>query len=367
MDTLFRRYLSGSVLLLSVWLWAACSKSNSKSGGAATKVDATVQPLQFMLENNYAFSDFDTLMRVSGYMDSLGKGKAYTLLVPDNNAFTYSNISVDSLLAMPKDSLRLFVGNHILPGGVTTDLVPQTITNPLVAISGQTLYLSKPLITPYVQSYPALASQYAHTLHVNGIDVKLVDQKAVDGVLQVLRYPIRPTVPSIAKYLLSQPQYSLYVAGLRKFGMFDQLDSAGPHTIFPSPNDAMISNGMTLDRINSDTFDLSHYTPWLFTAGILNTRTFMSDFGDAQLPNNNTGYSAYGTMQYSFGDYGQQDVTLGIQITNYYSSLGANYTIYNNIGPGVSSHMYNQQPAVNGMIMPLDNILVYPDSVYITH
>jgi hypothetical protein len=227
--------------------------------------------------------------------------------------------------------------------------------------------MSKPVMTPYVLSYPDLATQYAHTLHVNGIDVKLVDQRAVDGELHVLLYPLRPAVSSVGKWLSSQPQYSLYVAGLRKFGMFSQLDSAGPYTVFPYPNDAMVRNGMTLDRINSDTFDLNHYTPWLFTAGVLNARTFMSDFNDAPLPNNNLGYSKYGTIQFSFGDYGQADVSLGIQVTNYYSWLGPSYAIYNNIGPSVSSHMYNQQPAVNGMIMPLDNILVYPDSVYINH
>ncbi|MBN8853875.1 MAG: hypothetical protein BGO55_10855 [Sphingobacteriales bacterium 50-39] len=367
MYTLFRRYFLGGLLLLCVWLWAACSKSNSGNGAAVTRVDATVQPLRFMLDNNSAFSNFDTLMKVSGYMDSLGKGRSYTLLVPDNTAFINAGIGIDSLLALPKDSLRLFVGNHILPGVVTTDLVPQTITNPLTAVNGQTLYLSKPLISSYVYQYPDLLRQYQHTLHVNGIKVTLTDQKAVDGILHTLHFPLRLTVPSVARYLLSQPQYSLYVAGLRKFNLFDQLDSAGPFTIFPCPNDAMIAYGMTLDRINSDTFDLEHYTPWLFTSGILDSRTFMSDFTDAQLPNNNTGYTRYGTMQYGYGDYGQADPIMSIQITNYTSPLGPNYSIYNNIGPTANSHLKDQQPALNGVIMPLDKILVYPDSVYITH
>lgn len=362
MYTLIRRCSFGGVLLLSVWLWAACSKSNSGHTATPAPVISTVQPLQFMLDDNFAFSDFDTLMRMSGYMDSLGKGKLYTLLVPDNTAFSNAGIRIDSLLALPKDSLRLFVGNHILPGAVTTDLVPQTITNPMVALNGQTLYLSKPLITGYVASIPALLKQYQHTLHINGVKAALVDQKAVDGALHVLLFPLRLTVPSVGKYLLSRPEYSLFVAGLRKFNLFDRLDSAGPYTIFPPSNDAMISNGMTLSRINSDTFDVNHYQLFLFTAGLLQSRTFMTDFSDAQLPNNNIGYTQYGTVQYSFGDY---NVVMGLRVSNYYSTVGPRNPNYDWIGPQALSYEKDQQPALNGVIMPIDNALVYPDSVYL--
>lgn len=362
MYTIFRRCSFWGVFLLSVCLWAACSKSNSGQTAKTASGSSTVQPLQFMLDNNFAFSDFDTLMSVSGYKDSLGKGKLYTLLVPDNTAFTNAGIRIDSLLALPKDSLRLFVGNHILPGAVTTDLVPQTITNPLVAVNGQTLYLSKPLITGYVTTYPDLVKQYQRTLHINGVKVTLADQKAVDGALHVLLFPLRLTVPSVGKYLLSRPEYSLFVAGLRKFNLFDQLDSAGPFTIFPASNDAMISNGLTLDRISSDTFDVNHYQPFLFTAGLLQSRTFMTDFSDAQLPNNNIGYTQYGTVQYSFGDY---NPVLGLRVTNYYSTAGPRNPNYDNIGPQALSYEQNQQPALNGVIMPVDNFLIYPDSVYL--
>jgi uncharacterized surface protein with fasciclin (FAS1) repeats len=362
MYTLIRKCSFGGMVLLSVWLWASCSKSNSENAGSAAHVNTTMQPLQLMLDNNIAFSDFDTLMRISGYMDSLGKGHLYTLLVPDNTAFTNAGIRIDSLLALPKDSLKLFVGNHILAGVVTTSVVPQTITNPMVAVNGQTLYLSKPIINSGNSSTAGQVQQLQKTLHVNGIKVTLVDQMAVDGALQVLLFPLRLTVPSVGKYLLSRPEYSLFVAGLRKFNLFDQLDSAGPHTIFPPTNDMMISNGMTLDRINSDTFDVNHYQPFLFTAGLLQSRTFMTDFADAQLPNNNIGYTQYGTVQYSFGDYNPE---LGMEVSNYYSTAGPRNPNYNWIGPSVLSYEQNQQPALNGVIMPINNVLVYPDSVYL--
>lgn len=365
MHTIFHRYTFGAMLMLAAGLWCACSKSNSGQQ-TPVKVDATVQPLQFMLDNNFSFSKFDTLMKKSGYMDSLTNGRMHTLFVPDNNAFTNANISVDSLLALPKDSLRQFVGNHVFQGAVTTDLIPQTITNPMVASNGQTLYFSKPIITSSRASTPDQVKALQQTLHVNGIKVTLVDQRAVDGVLHVMQFPLRTTVASVGGYLVSHPEYSNFVAALRKFNMFDQLNTAGPYTVFAPNNDAMINNGITMDMINSDTFDVQHYQPYLFSANWLPTRTYMTDFSDAPLPNDNsgnpTGYTKYGTIQYSFADY---NPVLRIAVTNYTSWLGPGYTIYNNVGPNAQAFEQDQQPALNGVIMPTNTILVYPDSVYL--
>ncbi|OQP50292.1 hypothetical protein A4H97_00130 [Niastella yeongjuensis] len=359
MHTLFRRS-HGIILAVGILLMAACSKDDDTAPPAISgAVNTTVQPLQYMLDNNPPFSNFDTLMKVSGYMDSLGKGNLYTLLVPDNNAFKNANMRLDSLLALPKDSLKVFVAMHMMHGRVTTDLVPQTITNPMMAVNGQTLYMSKPIILAYLYAYPESVKQYQRTLRVNGVTTNLVDQKATDGTLHVLDCPLRVPYPTVAGYLESRPEFSMFVAGLRKFNLFDQLKGNGPYTVYPTSNDAYIQRGITLSMINSDTFDAKHYQPWLYTVTVTPSRTFITDFQDAQLPNNGLRYSEYGTVQYStFGAF-------SMQVTNYFSFLGPNYSIYNNIGPRNTSNTRDQQPAVNGVVMPLSDIPVYPDSVHI--
>lgn len=350
---LYARILAAALILQL----AACSKSDNLASGTTGGAGNLLIPLKYMLDINASFHSFDTLMKKSGYYDRLTGDSSYTLLIPDEDAFAYAHINVDSLLQLPIDSLRQFVGYHILAGVISTAIVPQSITNEKTTLSGQIAYFSKQLDVSGITLDPK-------QMHINGTGLRKTDVMAVDGIVQVLKSPLRPPVSNLRSYLLSRPEYSLWVAGLRKFNLLDQLALAGPFTLMVPTNDVLTRYNLTQDRINSDTFDTKHYQPFLFTAGILPARIFNTDFGDAPIANNGLTYTRYGTIQYG----SNYDGSMGIFVQNY------NYPSYfshpdpawnNQIGARITTYMYDQQPAINGVIHRINDIEVYPDSVYI--
>lgn len=349
-------YLLPAVMALFL-LFAACSKKNNVSPNAASN-SSLLQPLQYILENNLSYHSFDTLLKRSSYYQRILSDSSYTILLPDNTAFATAGYNIDSLLQLPPADLDKFVGYHLLAGAVTTDLIPQTITNPMTTLSGQTLYLSKPVVT---STDPATIATAATVMRVNGITINLVNLRATNGVVHVLNYPLLLPCPSVQSYLLSHPQYSYLVAALKKFKLFDKLDSAGPYTIFAPSNAAFLKENVDSSRIYSDTFDLAHYQPWLFSSGVLDGRIFTTDFTD--VPSQNILYSPYGTLQVN-GGYPSYTSIPGLQVTNYYQWLGPNYAYYNSIGPQPGFDFVNQ-PAINGVINGINDLMVYPDSVYL--
>lgn len=350
-----RQYFYGA--LGCFLLFAACKKSDT---AATATGNAHLMPLQYILDNNYSFSSFDTLLKKTGYYQNLTQDSVFTLMVPDNNAFTSAGFRIDSLLALNPDSLKRFVSYHILRGSIVTSNVPQTISNPRMTLLGNNLYISKPIITSDNASSPDVVRQFAHTMHINGIYLRQTDLLASNGAIQVLAAPLRTPYPTVKSWLLSKPGYSLLTTALRKFNLLDQLDSTGPWTIFAPNNDALIRNNVDFSRVNSDTFDLKHYKAYLFNAGIFPGRIFMFDFNDASIPNN-LAYRKDGTIVFWPSNQGP----LGITVTSYWSSQGPGSTSYSQIGGFPNAALKDQQPAINGVIFPVNDILVYPDSVYI--
>lgn len=337
-------YLSLMLALIAMVI-LGCSKTEDQV--ATPKANNLTQPLQSMLDNNFSFSYFDTLMKKTGYYDQVAKGdSAYTLLIPDNDAFTAANMRLDSLLRIPLDSLKQFVGYHILKGSVTTATIPQTITNPRFSITRQTLYFSKPL------------NGAVTTLHINGMQLRQVDLVATNGIVQVLATPLRVPASSVKAWLVGNANYSYYVAALKKFNLLDQLDKTGPYTVLAPDNSAFVKNGITMDFINSDTFDVKHFNPFLFTAGILSGRIFNTDFGDAPVAGNGVTFTKDGTVTFSAGYYGD----LSSVATNYVLQDRYNYT---QIGGRPSEKVFEQQPAINGVVHHMNDLLVYPNMVYL--
>lgn len=355
------RVLAGIFFTL---FFGACYKTEPLT---TAKADASLVPLQVLLDNSFAFHSFDTLLKKSGLYQRVTRGDSvFTLLIPDNAAFTTAGVSVDSLLRLPADSLQRFVAYHILAGSYTTAVIPQTIGNPDTSLSGQTVYFSKPLLSSFSRLAPPEIYNLGKTLHINGIGVKQVDMMASNGVVHVLAAPLQIPYSSV-QACLSRPEYSLLTAALKKFNLYDQLATGGPYTIWAPNNAAFLKNKLDLARISSDTFDAVHYKPFLFTAGIARTRAFLSDFYDAPAMASNTRldptiFSPDGQVifhnPYSYSDLPTMHVLDWIKPDP--------WSGYNQIGPNPRYTIINL-PAANGVVHGLDDIMIYPDSVYTGH
>jgi uncharacterized surface protein with fasciclin (FAS1) repeats len=355
------KYLLGLLLLGCSSLWfSACFKVNSKPATTVTAdTGINVQlPLSAILANNQDYSDFDTLLKKSGlYQRVAGGDSAFTLLIPSNEAFAASTISFDSVLHLSGDSLQQFVGYHILAGSIPTASIPQNIDNPYTTLSGQTVYFSKPLYSNIDYSPAEIATGEA-TLNINGVRTSKTDLAALNGVyIQELAAPLSPPYSSIQAFLSAHAEYSYLVAALRQLNLWNELDSAGPYTFYAPVNSAFLNNGITLDMINSDTFNTSHYQPFLFSAGIVPGRIFTTDFTDAAGLYPPILYTNYGSIQFNnYNNYAPPSLTAynWVPVPYGFTQIGGNpgYTLMN-------------QPAVNGVINGIDNLLVYPQNVYI--
>jgi uncharacterized surface protein with fasciclin (FAS1) repeats len=342
-------------------VFSACYKTTPQgtgSGGGLT----LVQPLQSILSNNADFSDFDTLLKRSGLYQRVTGDSSFTVLIPDNAAFAASAISFDSLLRLPPDSLQSFIGYHLLAGSFPTNTIPQTIDNPYTTLSGQTIYFSKPLNNNINYSAQTLATGSA-TLNVNGVTTTKTDLLTTNGVVHVLSAPLSTPYGSIQAFLASRPEYSYLVTALKQFNLWNELDSAGPYTLFAPNNDAFINNGVTLSMITSDTFNIAHYEPFLFSAGILPTRVFLTDFTDAATSLFGNGLSPAIYTSYGWVAFSNISSSYSTPNINAYDWIPQMYGGYNQIG-GYPQYTVTNQPAANGVINGITDLLVYPDSVY---
>ncbi len=305
----------------------ACHKdnpvANTSPGGLATP------SLKIYLDNNPDYSSFDSLLKKSGYYQRISSSDSvFTLFVPDNAAFAAAGINIDSLLNLPAPMLQAYV---------------------------------KPVPTRYNSGTAQQAVQISKTLHVNGITLNKTDLVATNGVIDVLSIPLSLPFPNIQAYFQAHPEYSLLVAALKKFNLYAQLDSAGPYTVFAPNNKAFLNNGIDSAMISSDTFDTKHFEPFLFSAGIVPGRIFSSDFSDAQTFFGSSSitptiYSVYGSVQ--FGTYGGYNMVAFSWAPN---PFGGGFA---QIG-GNPNYTFINQPAVNGVIYGLDDLVIYPNNVHI--
>jgi uncharacterized surface protein with fasciclin (FAS1) repeats len=335
----------------------ACHKDNPAASPSGAGVLAP--PLNVYLDNNADYSSFDSLLKKSGYYQRISnRDSIFTLLIPDNAAFAAAGISIDSMSNLPVTALQAFVSYHILRGAFPTAVIPQTIDNPDTTLSGQIIYFSKPIaIIGNTAQQDAANSQI---LHVNGITLNKTDLIAANGVIDVLNTPLSPPFSSIQAWFQAHPEYSLLVAALKKFNLYAQLDSAGPYTVLAPDNNDFLSNGIDSSMISSDTFDTRHFEPFLFSAGIIPGRVFLTDLldapkfinGDPVIP---TIYSSYGSVAIDANN--NNHITVYSWVPYMYGGL-------TQLGPNPFFKVPDQ-PAVNGVIHGLDNILIYPASVYI--
>lgn len=351
------KYLIAIVLLFSTQL--ACVKNPD-----AIPQSQTNRPLLTILKNNFSFSLFYSALQRTGLDKTLEGNGPFTILAPDNDAFTLSGISADSLARIDTSTLKKLIGYHIIPENISYASIPQTIDFAYKSLAGPQVYFSIPLPGP--QQLQGLQNQI---VHIDGVNVNRVDIAASNGYIidlsKVLSYP----ATSVKAYLESKPQYSFFTQALKQFGLFDMLDQPGPFVVLAPTNDIFIQNGINQDSIAG--LDTLTYKKFLFSVDVLTHQLFFStDFIDAPPPQ-------------TFPVYATSDVLLLFSVDYYnvvsYNVVPFNYTTiqayptappyYGNANIyGPSSPIILSDPdhlAANGVVYGINGLPVLPDSVKI--
>lgn len=239
------------------------------------------------LGNNYDYTLFTAALEYTGLLDTLTEGIGpFTVLAPGNDAFTASGIRRPAdIQSLDRDSLRRVMAYHIIPMRVMEADIP---------LNDKSVRYST-LLGEELEAYridwqanainPSLLSQYKLVTFA-GVEIKkeggfemnspnYADIELSNGVLHTLAKIMQPHFDETVQDLLaSRPEYSIFVAGLKRFGLWDELAGEGTFTVFAPTDQTFQSFGITRDSI--DRMDPSRFIgPRLFGAYIIYGKRFL--------------------------------------------------------------------------------------------
>lgn len=254
--------LKMGVAALAVLL-ASCKHDNL----LVPKPNENIRPAADFIRNNYDFRLFYTALEYTDLVGELNAPGPITVLAVPDNGWNALGVSTDAQVRnLNKDSLRHALLYHIIKNRrwITTDFATNGVDVRLETMAGESVYIS--------------SVTRSKDYFFDGARITRPDITLANGVLQVMnKFMQYHKDQSVQSYLANNPQFSLFVSGLKKFGLWDQLSTQGPFTIFAPDNDAFAAKGITAETINS--LDVNLYNAGrLFGCYILNqSHFFVSD------------------------------------------------------------------------------------------
>lgn len=214
------------------------------------------------LKNNFDFSLFAAAIGKAGLMDTLNQTTAaFTVMAPTNSALNKDGIyNASDFDKWPADSLRYFVKTHILSVKLFYNTIPLSSDNRYDNLNNTRLYISR-------------ANDAQVGLTVNGVNVQKQPSLGtatqasysitqLNGVVYALPNTVKVLPGTVQAFLLARPYFSHLVAGLKKFGYWDQLATDGPFTLYAPMDSCFERRGITLDSISR--MDAAHCDPVVF-------------------------------------------------------------------------------------------------------
>ena len=234
------------LLLPSILVIGGCKKPNF---AAQQEADSQVLNVGDYIKNNFNFTILAAALEKTGLMDSLNNPNGqYTVFAPEDAGFAIDSIfSVADLSSFSVDSLRFIIKNHILQTKLFLSDIPIQLDNLYPNMNGLNLYISvnpNPGATSWAVSGVSAESIQTATSTTPAWDIPLAN-----GVIHILSRPVKYFNGTVQAFLASRPELSYFVAGLKKFNLWDSLSIASPYTIVAPVNQAFTGNGITLDSI----------------------------------------------------------------------------------------------------------------------
>jgi len=256
------------------------------------------------LANNYSLSLFHAALKQANLLDLLKQEGPYTLFAPDNNAFNALGIvRASDFSSMNQDSLRAMLLYHILPRRLYNRDIPNyTIDNKYMNMVDKEVFIG------YRFSNSCTSCNVLSEIYVNGSKSVYATQNIAlaNGVLHVIDKVLKYD-KTLQDVLTHRPEYSYFVALLKRVGDWERLAQPRFTTVFAPDNQAFEKAGFTLEQINK--LDPKEYQKRLWRVYWVDNHIFLSDmviYGQLD----GSGY--YGAPFYKVPIIGDEDYYFGI-------------------------------------------------------
>lgn len=226
------------------------------------------------IKNNYDLSLFNAAMEYTGLNTTMNEDGPFTLFVPGNTAFNDLGITrAADFEKLNKDSLKAALQYHILARRLpSTDIPSNGVDVRYTNLANEQVYIT---YASFPVDYPQFPVNY---LFINGAYASKKDVVLANGVLYVIDRVMKYTPGTVQAWLAARSEYSVFVAGLKQFGLWDQLAGEGPFTVFAPDNTALENAGITMESLPTLTTD-RYIGARLFGVYVLpKKRFFLTDF-----------------------------------------------------------------------------------------
>ncbi|MCW3466381.1 fasciclin domain-containing protein [Chitinophaga nivalis] len=350
------KHSSQHILFTTFVLLAALLCSCKHEDLTVPKPNKHIRPAGDFIKNNYDFRLFYAALEYTGLATELNGKGPFTVLAPANQAFNELGVQLpEDFKKMNKDSLRFVMAYHILPMRLfSTDIPANGVDVRYATLAGKQLYASLAMFfpnNPYPQNY----------FTFGGCVLDNRDIVLANGVMHTLKKLQKPFPGvTVQAWLAARPAYSLYVAGLKKFGLWDALAQPGRFTIFAPDNKAFADAGITAADIAALN-PASYIGARLFGAYILYDRQyFITDKTIFQIINEESRYT-----------YKLKDDEGEFVLTAYYSEFtvsvagklkgGSQPVFLGSVTAPSNTWAKMDNLCENGIVHQLPGILVRPD------
>ncbi|MBN9383731.1 MAG: fasciclin domain-containing protein [Chitinophagaceae bacterium] len=243
---------SSFIISLAILLLAACSKDKSNPGNAHQN-NGIVQ----VAYNNFSLYLYYTALTSTGYGDTLNGTGPYTVLGPSNSAFQAAGLNSGTDIIRAADSMRTMMPYLVLKQRLAIDSTPLAFDQELTAANGKKIYL-----THWINKRDT-------AVVVNGIRINTLSKPASNGLVNIADGLIYPSVFSDVQTAVSgNPGLTLFNAALMQSGVYNDLRTGGPYTVFAPVNTAFNTIGITttdsiykMDPARLKTLVLAHVAP----------------------------------------------------------------------------------------------------------
>jgi uncharacterized surface protein with fasciclin (FAS1) repeats len=205
------------------------------------KPNENIRPAADFIKNNYDFRLFYAALDHTGLAADLNGTGPFTVLALPDNAFNGMGIfNEHTIRSLNKDSLRHAMQYHVLKNRRLrlADIPTNGVDVRYETLAGESVFVSAVTVN----------KEY----FFDGARIGRSDIMLANGVLHVLNKVMQYNKgKTVQDHLAGQPQYSIFVAGLKKFGLWDELSQPGPFTIFAPFNQAFADHGITEATINA--------------------------------------------------------------------------------------------------------------------
>ncbi|QBQ42039.1 fasciclin domain-containing protein [Sphingobacterium psychroaquaticum] len=260
--------------LRTIFLFATCFVASCEHPDLTVVTpNENIRPAADFIKNNFEMTLFHAALQKTGLAAELNQEGPFTVLVPNDVAFNEIGVfRPTDFDRMNQDSLRRIIKYHVLPRRMfLADIPANGVDVRYATLEGTSLHTS-------LASFNPTGGSAVNDLFFDGASVLRKDVGLANGVLYVLDKVMKPQFETnIQALLTAKPEYRVFVAGLKKFGLWEQFGTAGPFTVFAPTNKALESLGITEEVLA--TMDVAKYNAEeLFgTYIIYNKHFFISD------------------------------------------------------------------------------------------